>query len=300
MPQEGRPLRPYTEILRYEEIAAVVQAACALGVRKVRLTGGEPLVRRDLPQLVGMLSAIPGLTDLSLTTNGQGLAQAVSNLAEAGLQRVNISLDSLNADKYRRITRGGDISLVWRGIEAALDAGFRPLKLNVVVMRGGNLDELPDFARLTLMLPLEVRFIEFMPLANRYFWEPGRYVPAKEMLQYMAQAGELLPLPNAGLAQCFRLTGALGTLGLIGPLSTNKCAACQRLRLTADGHLRPCLFSSAEMDVKPALRQASSPEEIYRLLQQAVWAKPWNSSLLPASLVGADPGESRGMSAIGG
>ncbi|NLG26862.1 MAG: GTP 3',8-cyclase MoaA, partial [Chloroflexi bacterium] len=221
MPEEGVALRPHAEILRYEEIERLVRIAVTLGVRHVRLTGGEPLVRAGIADLARLLTAIPGLEELSMTTNGTRLAELAAPLAEAGLRRVNVSLDTLRPERYSAITRCGELSDVLRGIEAARSAGLEPVKLNTVVVRGTNDDEVVDFARRTLDEGWHVRFIELMPVGEGV--TPGdEYVPSSEIREHIEAAlGPLEPaeLPGSGPARYLRLAGAPGTLGFISPLT---------------------------------------------------------------------------------
>ncbi len=286
MPPAGIEWKPRSEILSFEEIVQVVSVAAKLGIRKVRLTGGEPLVRRDLPQLVRAIARISGIEDISLTTNGMLLEKLAAPLAEAGLRRVNISLDTLDPHTFRRLTRLGDIERLWRGVEAAERAGLTPLKFNTVVIRGVNDAELPALARLTLEHPWHVRFIELMPVGNEGDWGEGfpppeqRYVPVQEMLATLAPLG-LLPDPGPvgnGPARTLRIPGAPGTVGFISPLGEHFCGACNRLRLTADGRLRPCLLLDREVSVREALREehgtAARDEAIAALIRQAVALKP--------------------------
>jgi len=286
MPPQGVAWRPHSAIMRYEEIAEVVRVAAENGIRKVRLTGGEPLVRADLPRLVQMLSRIPGIEDKSLTTNGILLEHFAEPLARAGLNRVNISLDTLKPGRFARITRGGHLDKVLRAIEIAEACNLSPIKINVVVMRGVNLDEVSDFARLTLEHPWEVRFIELMPIQDRTPWGEGlpspseAYVPLSEVMERLATLG-LEPteggMEDGGPATLYRLPGAKGTLGFISPLSEKEfCRRCNRLRLTADGNLRPCLMSDLEIPLLPALR-AGQP--ILPFIKQAVALKPQGHQL---------------------
>lgn len=281
MPAEGVRLSRHRDILTYEEIARVVRVAAGLGVRKVRLTGGEPLIRRNLPFLVSTLSAIEGVEDISMTTNGILLARWAEPLAAAGLKRVNVSLDSLRPDRYREITRGGDIGAVLEGIREAERAGLAPIKLNMVPVRGLNDDELEEFARLTMTTPYHVRFIEFMPIGAREQWSEARCVSAGEIRSRVSALGPLTPVKarKSGPARYYRYDGAPGVVGFISPLTHHFCESCNRLRLTSDGKLRPCLFSETEIDVKSALRSDASDEEIERLLRLSVEIKPQGHTL---------------------
>jgi len=294
MPPQGVKLKSHHEILSYEEIAVVVRAAAALGIRKVRLTGGEPLVRPHVERLVALVAAVPGIEDVSMTTNAVLLDRHAETLAQAGLRRVNISLDTLRPERFERITRFGNLNDVWRGLEAAERAGLTPIKINAVIVRGMNDDELADFAALTLEHAWHVRFIELMPIANEGEWGEGlpppgnRLVTAQEMQARLAEQwgadllAELSPaLIGNGPARIFRLpsggtrqTKALGTVGFISPVSQHFCPTCNRLRLTADGKLRPCLLTDGEVDVIGALRSGASEPEVRALIQRAAKNKP--------------------------
>jgi cyclic pyranopterin phosphate synthase len=272
MPAGGNPLMPRSEILRYEEIQAIARAAAELGITKVRLTGGEPLVRAQLTRLVRMLSQIDGIDDISLTTNGLLLRQYAAPLKQAGLKRVNISLDTLRPETFRRITTNGKLGDVLAGIETARRANLDPVKVNMVVMRGINDDEILDFARLTAGQGWHVRFIEPMPFAARL-----EFVPVSEIQERLLSFGALEPYPFSqgnGPAKYFRFPRASGTIGFISPLSEHFCFSCNRLRLTADGQLHPCLLSDVEVDLRQPLRQGASPEELSQLIRQAVASKP--------------------------
>jgi cyclic pyranopterin phosphate synthase len=293
MPLEGIPLMAHENILSYEEISTVARAAADLGIIKVRLTGGEPLVRAGLTTLVAMLAQTQGIDDISLTTNAVILERYAGELKNAGLHRVNISLDSLRSDRFHQITRVGNLDDVLRGIEAARQAGLNPVKINTVVMRGINDDEVIDFARLTIENEWHVRFIEYMPFSNGNEKSDGLLVPVAEMKASIDTLGELTPTleSGGGPAKYFRLPGARGTIGFISPVSEHFCQACgtigfispvsehfcqvcNRLRLTADGKLRPCLFSDKEIDLREPLRQGATADDIKRLIQEAASCKP--------------------------
>jgi cyclic pyranopterin phosphate synthase len=276
MPLEGISLMAHENILSYEEISTVAQAAADLGIIKVRLTGGEPLVRERLTTLVAMLAQIQGIDDISLTTNAVILERYAGELKNAGLHRVNISLDSLRSNGFHQITRVGNLDDVLRGIEAARQAGLNPVKINTVVMRGINDDEVIDFARLTIENEWHVRFIEYMPFSNGDEKTDGLLVPVAEMKESIETLGELEPTleSGGGPAKYFRLPGAGGTIGFISPVSEHFCQACNRLRLTADGKLRPCLFSDKEIDLREPLRQGATTDDIKRLIQEAASCKP--------------------------
>jgi len=307
MPSGGVPKMAQCEILSYEEISAVVQAGAELGIRRVRLTGGEPLVRAALPRLVQMLSQIDGIQELSLTTNGTVLRQYAPALKEAGLSRVNVSLDTLKADKFRSITRAGELGDVLEGIEAARDTGLHPVKINVVVVRGINDDEILDFAEMTRKAQWHVRFIEVMPFKGAV-----QSIPSLRLRQQISSIGKLEPCHDSagpagnGPAVYYRLTGAKGTIGFISPLSEPSfCSRCNRMRLTPDGKLRPCLLREDEVDVRTPLRNNASSETLKRLIQEAVASKPERHHLEAGSNPRPKAATSRGvmnrrMSQIGG
>jgi len=302
LPASGVPWKPRTEMLAYEEIVRVVEAAARLGIRKVRLTGGEPLVRPDVTWIVQEIARVPGIDEVSLTTNGILLERLAAPLARAGLSRVNVSLDTLNPLKFRRLTRFGDIERVWRGIAAAERSGLDPIKFNTVVIRGVNDDELRDLARLTLDHAWHVRFIELMPVGNSGDWGEGlppadeRYFSVQDMLAQLAPLG-LTPAERPvgnGPARTFRLPGALGTVGFISPLGDHFCARCNRLRLTADGRLRSCLLLDIEVLVRDALRANA---DVTPLIERAVRLKPRGHNLLKPP---AEQPQDRTMCQIGG
>lgn len=294
MPEEGVPMLDHEDILRFEEIAAFMRVAVSQGIVKVRLTGGEPLHRPGIVELVRMLVAIPGLKDLSITTNGILLPQLASQLKEAGLTRVNIGLPSLDPSVYRYITRLGSLDAALAGLSAALDNGFSPIKLNVVVLRGIN-DDLAPFLELTRQLPVEVRFIEYMPIGP--LGEDHYLVPAAELRHKLEALATLEPAEKPrgnGPAQDYRrIPGAPGTVAIIAPMTEHFCPTCNRLRLVADGHLRLCLFGPDEIDVKPALRPTVDEQALLALLERAMREKP---RCMPASAL--DYG--RAMGTIGG
>ncbi len=278
MPEEGVKRRPMRDILTYEEIALVVRAAAELGISKVRLTGGEPLARLEVVDLVRMIAAVPGIDDLAMTTNGTLLAQQATALAEAGLHRVNVSLDTLQPERFRRITRRGELADVLAGIEAARAAGLTPVKINTVVVRGLNDDEVLDFARLTQRDSWHVRFIEMMPIGANTDWAGDGYVSVAQMRQWIGEGlAGLIPAKTTvgnGPAKYYRLPGATGTIGFISPISEHFCYQCNRLRLTADGRLRPCLLSDDEIDLRTPLRQGAGVDEIRDLVIQSIGVKP--------------------------
>jgi cyclic pyranopterin phosphate synthase len=276
MPSEGIKPIEHKEILSYEEIIRILKVAVNIGVKKIRITGGEPLMRRNVTHLIALIKNIAGIKDLSLTTNGVLLEQYAEELVDAGIDRVNISLDSLRPDRYREITRGGDIDMVLNGIEAAERAGLIPIKINMVPIRGLNDDEIGEFAKITLKAPYQVRFIEFMPFGVKGIKWPEKYISADEIKSIVEGIGPLTPVKirKSGPARYFRFDGAIGVIGFISPLSNHFCGECNRLRLTADGKLRPCLFSETEIDLKPALRGGAPDDEIERLINLSVEIKP--------------------------
>jgi cyclic pyranopterin phosphate synthase len=277
VPPEGASLGRREEILRYEEISRIVEAVVPCGISRVRITGGEPLVRPQLTTLVRALAEIPGLAEVTLTTNGQLLAQFAGALREAGLRRINVSLDTLRPQRYREMTRGGELGRVFEGLAACREEGLTPIKINVVVIRGLNEDEPADFARLTLDEPYDVRFIEFMPMGETGLWSPEAVVPQGEIRAAVESLGRLEPAPspagNLGV-QAWRLAGARGTIGFISPLSSPFCGDCNRLRLSAAGQLRPCLLSDTWVDLRAVLRSGGSDEDVRRAFLQAAAMKP--------------------------
>jgi len=281
MPAGGIPLLRHQDVLTFEEIQRIVRLAAELGIYKVRLTGGEPLVRIGLSHLVRMIAAIPQIDDISLTTNGHLLPRYADELAAAGLNRVNVSLDSLREDRFRTLTRVGALAQAWEGVTAAEKAGLTPVKINVVVIRGFNDDEVLDFAQLTLEEERHIRFIEVMPLGHNELWAQDGFVSMQQVRERIeTRFGPLEPVgPSAllignGPARYYRLPDAPGTLGFITPVSDHFCANCNRLRLTADGRLRPCLLSDAEIDLRGPLREGADDAALRELLNQAVAGKP--------------------------
>lgn len=304
------------EVLRYEEILRIVRAAQKLGITKIRVTGGEPLVRSGIVDFIRMLAAVEGIQDIAITTNGLLLGKYAQDLREAGLKRVNVSLDTLRADRFRHITRGGRLKDVLAGLEAAQKVGLAPIKINVVAMQGFNQDEVQDFGRLTLEREWHVRFIELMPMGQG---SQGRLDELESMADTprcvspdfqnllqeahiqdgflsIAQVRQLLePLGDLessevlgnGPARYYRLPNARGTLGFISPISEYFCSNCNRLRLTADGRLRPCLMAEHELDLRTTLRSGASQEEIQSLIREAIAAKP-ERHLIDRNIVPSD------------
>jgi cyclic pyranopterin phosphate synthase len=309
MPPQGVVKRSHGEILRYEEIETVVRAAAELGITKVRLTGGEPLLRPGIVDLVRMLARLEGIDDLAMTTNAILLNDYAKSLAQAGLQRVNISLDTLRPERFERITRCGRLEDVLAGMKAARQAGLEPIKINTVVIRGMNDEEVIDFAQQTLEPGWHVRFIELMPIGISLMpigtgmtaennWK-DRVVTAREIQEQIeATLGALEPakvLPGGGPARYYRLPGAKGTLGFITPISEHFCHQCNRLRLTADGHLRPCLLADTEIDLRTPLRAGADVTRIKTLVLQAIERKPMQHHLDECQVPAG-----RAMSEIGG
>jgi GTP 3',8-cyclase len=299
MPEEGLSFLPQPELLSFDEILRVARVARGLGITAVRITGGEPLMRKGLPRLVGGLAEI-GFDDVAMTTNGTKLARVAAELAAAGLRRVNISCDSLRPDRFAAIRRRGDLAVVLDAMDAAEAAGLAPLKVNVVLLRGQNDDEILDFVELARRTGRIVRFIEFMPLDAEGKWERDRLVPGREVFDRISAVWPLVPVTvtsGSAPAERFRFAdGGRGEIGLISSVSEPFCGTCNRLRLTADGDVRNCLFSDDERTVRGVLRQGGTDAELALLFRQAVWAKfPGHGINEPGFLSPA-----RSMSMIGG
>jgi len=277
---------PHQEILRFEEIVEIVQEAVNLGITKVRITGGEPLVRKGVVDFIKKLREIKKLEDISLTTNGFFLSEYAEKLKDAGLNRVNISLDSLQEEKYKKITRGGSLEKALKGIDSALKAGLLPIKINTVLIRGINDDEVEDFVRLALERPLNIRFIEFMPSGEEVINEfENKFISVQEIKEKLIKKYLLNPIKIStanGPAKYYQIKGGQGTIGFITALSQHFCKTCNRIRLTSEGKLRPCLFSNKEIDIKKAIRKLARDKdqrflrkEIIRdKLKEAVKIKP--------------------------
>ncbi|MBF0317785.1 MAG: GTP 3',8-cyclase MoaA [Nitrospirae bacterium] len=283
------------EVLTFEEILRFVRAASELGVKKIRITGGEPLMRRDLPELVRGIKAIEGIVDISLTTNGLLLQTYAKKLAAAGLNRVNISLDSLVPERFAEITGGGNLTKVLNGIQAARDAGLLPIKLNMVPMRGINDNELESFARLTLLQDIHVRFIELMPTAVVGQQYTDKLISSLEIHQRLREIFPLHPvkLRLNGPARYYRFDSAAGVIGIISAVTCHFCQDCNRMRLTAIGKLKPCLFSNKLIDLKPYLTDNWSMEQLKELIRTATELKPKGHNITPSDSTLA-------MSRIGG
>ncbi len=277
--EEGGRRRPPVPPLAGAELERLVRLLARLGVRKLRLTGGEPLMRPELPELVRTFRAIDGIERIGLTTNGVLLEQRLPELQAAGLDSINLSLDTLRPGRFRLIAGRSLLHRVQAGLEAALAAGFRPLKLNTVVIRGLNEDEVPDFVALTRELPLHVRFIEYMPFRANH-WRPEGFIPATELRELIGGRWELLPDPgngeDSGVSRDYRIPGHAGKIGFIAPLSEQFCGDCNRLRLTAAGGLRLCLHEGRELDLAAPLRAGANDEELEALIRQSLLGK-WRS-----------------------
>jgi len=277
MPPEGVPHVESDRYLSQDAIVRFVRIAAGMGVRRVKLTGGEPTVRKDILEIVRKIKAVEGIDDLSLTTNGSRLAEMAGPLRGAGLSRVNISLDSLDRSRFTAITRSDQYASVWAGIHEALRVGF-PVKLNVVVLRGMERDEIVEFARLAVEHDIDVRFLEFMPLCGAG-WQAGHVLPIAEVRDIVGRHFELTEMRRGDRpAQTFALAGGRGRVGFIASLSEPFCADCSRMRLSADGKIRPCLFSNYEFDIAPALGNGASDADVAEKIRRAVWDKPWGSS----------------------
>ena len=326
MPSQGVQACSHADILRYEEAALVVRAAAELGIRKVRLTGGEPLVRHGLVEFVAMLAQIPGIDDLALSTNASLLEGKAVALKEAGLRRVNVSLDTLRPDRFATVAGVPALERVLAGIAAAQRAGLEPVKINTVAVRGFNEDELVEIASLSRERGWHVRFIELMPIGQTGFWSPDRYMSTEEIKERLAPLGPLepcVPMPRSkhhqdgsdgdcselaesffpppsavslnGPARYYRLPGAKGTIGFISPISDHFCDSCNRIRLTADGRLRTCLLWDREIDLRAHLRAGAELEKIKALIVEAVLSKPQGHLLSQR-----DDDVRKAMSQIGG
>lgn len=274
MPSEGVQFRPHAEILSYEEIVRFVRVAARLGIRKIRLTGGEPLVRRHVPRLVEMLAAVPGIDDLAMTTNGILLERYAADLKAAGLKRLNVSLDTLDPEKFRKITGSDQHQRVLEGIAAARQAGFQEIKLNALAIRGLTEDEVVPLARFAREHRLELRFIEFMPVDGDRQWNSDRVLPGREILDTLSRhVGPLEPVPPAGhraAASVYRFVDGRGRVGVIHSVTEPFCEDCNRLRLTADGKVRNCLFSTCSWDARTVLRSGGTDEHLAELIRIAV------------------------------
>ena len=290
MPAGGICKKRHEDMLTEDELIQAVEAAASLGITKLRITGGEPLIKKNIVSICRRAAAVPGIEELCLTTNGLLLPELATPLREAGVRRINLSLDTLDPKKYADITRGGSLEQALAGLQAALDAGFDKIKLNAVLIGGFNDDEIPQLAELTRRLPVDMRFIELMPMYDGGDFGPEAFLPVSRVLEQLPEA--LPEPPDGGVAKLWRLPGAQGRIGLISPLSDHFCGRCNRLRLTADGRLKPCLHGPEELSVK-----GLGPEEMTQRLRQAIWDKPaWHGELSPTRRSQAG----RNMNQIGG
>jgi cyclic pyranopterin phosphate synthase len=299
MPEEGIQLKNHHDILRLEEFLRIINVAVGLGVKKIRLTGGEPLVRKGVVDFIRNIKEIPGVEDIALTTNGALLADMAESLKTAGLSRINISLDTLVEEKFTQITRVGSLAAVTKGIEKALAVGFEPIKLNVVIIAGFNFDELLNFVALTKNRPLHVRFIELMPIGETGEWDKKKFVSASEMLAVIKQVYQVSSstgIKGAGPAKYMSVPGHLGSIGFITAMSNHFCHQCNRMRLTSEGRLRPCLHGDQEIDLKALLRSKCSDQQLAESIVKAIKRKPLQHSLKGQEL---SPGEKM-MFQIGG
>jgi cyclic pyranopterin phosphate synthase len=299
MPEEGLEWLRRDQLLSYEEIARVVEVMAGMGLKRLRITGGEPLVRRDLPALVRRLRGIDGIEEIALSTNGVLLADLAQPLRDAGVDRLNVSLDSLRPERVDALARRpGSAASIFRGLEAAERAGLAPLKINCVVMRGRNDDEVADFAEITRHRPWHIRFIEVMPTGDNLGVSRDEYVSTDETLARIAEIGALEPVKGPGgngPARYFAFPGAPGTIGVITPMSHNYCDRCNRMRLTADGQLRPCLFGSIQTDLRAPLRAG---EDLVPHIRHTLRIKPERHWLVRGSDEGS--GGLRALSEVGG
>jgi len=290
MPEEGVEKKCHSEMMTEEELVTLVRAAAALGIRKLRVTGGEPLIKKNIVSICRTLSSIPGIEELCLTTNGTKLPELAKELKAAGVNRLNLSLDTLDAEKYAYITRRGKLTDFMAGLNAALEAGFDKIKINSVLIGGFNDDEIRPLAELTLKYPIDVRFIEMMPMYDSGDFSPQAFISYTKVLEELPEAVEMPP--DGSVAKLWRLPGAMGNVGLISPVSAHFCSECNRIRLTSDGKLKPCLHSGDEYSIK-----GLDYEGMYKLLKEVIWNKPaWHGDLdaLHRSKAG------RNMNQIGG
>ncbi|MBD7966694.1 GTP 3',8-cyclase MoaA [Paenibacillus gallinarum] len=304
MPEEGMEFEPSDKILTYDEIADVVRVVAGMGISKIRLTGGEPLVRKELEKLVDMIAHIPGIEDIALTTNGIFLGPRAAKLKEAGLTRVNISLDSLRPDRFKMITRGGNVQKVLDSIDTCLKVGLTPIKLNVLLMKGINDDEIADFISLTKDRDIHVRFIEYMPIGHSDEQWKKLYLPLSTVKEVCTQQEwdyeSVGNVKGNGPAQNYRLKGAVGSFGLIHPVSEHFCQSCNRLRLTADGYIKPCLAWTEQFQVRNVI---GDDEALRHMFLEAIGTKPEHHEMYKFLQGGQETSHTpthRRMSQIGG
>lgn len=296
---EDMTFRPNAELMQDDELIRLVQMFTGLGFDKFRLTGGEPTVRARVVELVNQIASIPGVRSLSMTTNGVLLGKLAEPLKQAGLQRVNVSLDTLDPVKFKKLTRWGSFEQVWQGIEAAEKAGLSPMKINAVIVRGYNEADVVDLAALTLTHPWQVRFIEMMPFAGATDLQQNQVVRGSEMMQWISsELGPLEPVNGGALdgeAALYHLAGAFGDVGFISSVSLPFCASCTRARLTADGKLRLCLLREKEVDLLTPMRLGASQDDLRKIILDGIWQKPWGHGLAEGNVA-----LNRVMSEIGG
>ncbi|MBI5417141.1 GTP 3',8-cyclase MoaA [Candidatus Poribacteria bacterium] len=274
MPEHGIEQLPTSEILTYDEIVKVAEFAVSQGINRIRITGGEPFVRKNFFTLLYRLSKIPGIIDLGITTNGTLLEEYAESIYTIGIKRINISLDTLDSEKFKLITRRDEISKVKKGIVTVLNLGFNPIKLNMVVIRGVNDDEIEDFAHLAREHPLHLRFIGFMPVSIKESWNVEKYISADEIKNKIQNLIPIEKIAGSGPAIYYKIPGGKGTIGFIDCMLEDFCKQCNRLRLTSDGKFRSCLFSDQEIDVKSALRKNCTNDELAEIFSKAIKAKP--------------------------
>lgn len=298
MPEE-MVFRPTAELMQDDEILQLVRLFAGLGFDKYRLTGGEPTIRAGIVSLVESMSQTPGVKSVTMTSNGVLFSRLANDLVNAGLKRVNFSLDTLDPQKFKRLTRWGSLEEVWKGIEAAERAGLTPIKINVVAVRNHNEEDIIPLARLTLNRPWQVRFIEMMPFGGKTEFQRSNVVTSNQVREIIErELGELLPVNEGkldGEARLFQIDGAIGMLGFISTVSQPFCSSCSRVRLTADGRLRLCLLHDKEVDLLTPLRQGATDKELIELIQGAIWDKPWGNELAQGLIP-----VNRTMSQIGG
>ena len=300
MPQERLEKLQHEDILTYEEIFRLISISANLGIDKIRLTGGEPMVRSGFCDFLSSLTSISGLKDISLTTNGFFLKNNIQKIKNAGVKRINISLDTLNRKKFKIITGNDGFNGVWEGIELALNAGLDPIKINMVVMKGINDDEVADMAELSLRFSFHIRFIEYMPIGLTNHAVSFGHIPNTDVKKSLKRIGNLVQVPRApmdGPTVRYKFEGAPGEIGFISPLTNHFCHTCNRLRLTANGALRPCLLSDKKVDLKGPLRDGASDEELSRIFLKTAHRKPRAHQISSEKTDWSYSGE---MSAIGG
>lgn len=271
MPEEGIEKLSHQDLLSLEELKTMVEELAKLGIKKVRITGGEPLVRNGISALIRDIKSVEGIQEIAMTTNGILLKPMLKSLKEAGLDRVNISLDTLKPDKYAQMTRGGDLQAVFEAIEETKSLGMSPIKINVVLMKDFNDDEIEDFVNLTRLEPIEVRFIELMPIGEVSKWSKNQYLSNQVVLERVPSLMPIKSTNPSSPASYYRVDGALGKIGLISPMSCKFCEHCNRIRLTATGKLKTCLHTNEEVDLRPFLKE---PEQMSLLASRAIFDKP--------------------------